>query len=113
MEEERDEKVFTDFIEKMEAFARDMGLYVVTAHGKRMPIDGRVMAGFDPVDRPFVAATFIIGDEAFTDRVQNPQLYTDDAMLAQIEHATRASDAEELLRRYETTGKLFREDDDV
>lgn len=108
---ERDDEVFREFIEKLDVGARKLGLYVESARGQRMPLDTHVMAGgFDPIIRPFVTVTFMMGDEAFSDKVQNPQLYSDDAVLAQIEHATRASDADEIMRRYQNSGKLFERD---
>lgn len=111
-QDERDYEVFTEFIEEMEKFGNTIGLYTIRANGKRHPLDDEVLAGFDPVVRPFVAATFMLGDIAFSDEVQNPELYTVDATLAQIEHATHVSEAQEILSRYETTGKLFRSDED-
>lgn len=111
-EEAHDEEVFSTFIEGMEKFARSMGLYMQNATGTRRPIDPFVLAGTDPVVRPFVTASFVLGDEAFSDRVQHPERYTDDAEIRKIEHATVKSEAEEIMRRFAESGRLFGEDDD-
>jgi hypothetical protein len=108
--QEGDDEVIKDFIEKMEKFARELGLYLDSASGGRVPIPNS--GQFDDIVRPLVTAKFIIGDEAFTDKVQNPELHTMDATLVQIEHATAMSEAEEIMRRYQESGKLFRSDDD-
>lgn len=86
--DEREEEVFRDFIDKMEEAARKLGLYLNRATGQRQPVDRMVPVGVSVPVRPLVAATFTLGDEAFSDRVQHPERYTDDAMLAGIEEAT-------------------------
>lgn len=111
-ENERDQKVFAEFIETLENLARPLGLYLMQAHGHRQPLEQLVVAGTDPVVRPFVSALFVLGEEAFSDRVQHPELYGDDAEIAKIEHATFESEAEEIMRRFAEEGKLFAEEDD-
>ncbi len=112
--DERDEggKVFEEFIREMETFARPLGLYLQTANGARMAIEKEVIVGTDPIVKPLVAATFIVGDEAWSDRVQHPELHSDTAIIASIEHATHMSEAERIRERFLTTGKIFEDDDD-
>lgn len=104
---EADETVFTDFIEKMESTARALGLYLQTARGQRQPLEEFVLVGTDPVVRPFVVAQFLLGDEAFSDRVQHPEKYSDEAVMKGMEHATYESEAERIMRRFAESGELF------
>lgn len=109
-EEDREDQVFRDFIEKMEKFARSLGLYMGGAYGRRRPMEEYVLEGTDQRVMPFVSATFILGDEAFDDRVQHPERYTDDAVLGQIEHATLKLEAEDIMKKFLLTGKVFDDD---
>lgn len=109
---ERDEKVFTDFIEGMESWARGLGLYLQHAQGRRHPLEAMALTGTDPVVRPFVGAVFMLGEEAFSERVQHPEKYTDETMLKGMEHATLDAEAERIAQRFLETGKLFDGDDD-
>lgn len=111
-EEAREEEVFRSFIERMDKFARGLGLYMQGANGSRRPLEESVLVGTDPVRRPFVSASFLLGDEAFSDRVQHPERYSDDAEIRRIEHATVKAEAEEIMRRFAETGKLFGDDDE-
>lgn len=105
-------EVFNEFISKMESWSRPFGLYLREAQGRRQPLEKYVLVGTDPVKRPFVWAVFTLGDEAFTDRVQHPELYSDEAVLAQIEHATLQSDAERIMAKFLETGEVFDADSD-
>lgn len=106
-EPDRDEVVFDAFVEKMETQCRSLGLYMKDANGGRRPIEQFVLPGTDPLVRPFVAATFLLGDEAFSDRVQHPEKYTDDAILASIEHSTYKDEASRLVEEYKNKGVVL------
>jgi hypothetical protein len=106
-EEGPDTKPFEDFIEVMKGFADDLGLYLISATGKMQSLDTYVMPGNDPVVKPFVYARFDIGEIAFSDRVQHPEKYTDEAMLAGIEQASLEEQARRIVQRYNETGELF------
>jgi hypothetical protein len=101
------EKPFADFIEAMRSFANDLGLYMIDASGKMQTLDTYVMPGNDPVVKPFVYARFDIGDIAFSDRVQHPERYTDEAMLAGIEQASYEEQARRIMQRFNETGEFF------
>lgn len=107
-----DDKVFDEWIKDMESFSRSLGLYLQSANGARMAIEKHVLVGTDPIVKPLVAATFIVGEEAWSDRVQHPELYSDTAVIATIEHATIMSEADMIRERFLKTGKLFEGDDE-
>lgn len=108
-DDERDGRVFQDFMEVMEAWARSMGLYLTEASAQRAPLESSVSDVTDPVVRPWITARFVLGDEAFSDRVQHPEKYSDEAMLSGMEHATLEAEAERITQRFRETGELFDE----
>lgn len=100
-----DEVVFTKWSDEFEGVARKMGLYLMTSVSERRQLDPH------SPPRPIVAMVFLIGDEAFSERVQHPELYSDVAVMAEIEHATYESEAERIARRFAESGALFEEED--
>lgn len=61
-------------MEKLEETSRKMGLYPEQAHAMKMPDDSFVFV-----------VEFLLGDVAFSDRVQNPQKYSTDTMVNTME----------------------------
>jgi hypothetical protein len=100
-----EEVVFMKWTEEFEAEARKLGLYLMNSDAKRTQLDPH------SPPRPVVAMVFLIGDEAFSDRVQHPENYSDEKVMGEIEHATYESEAEAIARRYAESGGLFAEDD--
>lgn len=101
-----DEVVFTKWSDEMEDVARKMGLYLMSATCDRRQLDPH------SPPRPIVAMVFLIGDEAFSERVQHPERFTDVAVMAEIEHATYESEAERIAARFAQSGALFEDDDE-
>lgn len=100
-----EEAVISQWMDDMEGEARKLGLYAMRAEGERRQLDPH------SPPRVVVAMVFLVGDEAFSDRVQNPERYSDEAVIGQIEHATYESEAEAIARRFAESGKLFEGDD--
>lgn len=100
-----DDIVFHKFIEEMEEACRPLGLYLMSSSAGRREFD---VGG---PSRPLVGLKFIIGDEAFSDRVQHPEKYSDDAMLASMEHGIYEDDARQIAERF-AKGILFEGDED-
>lgn len=101
-----DEVVFTKWSDEFEGVARKLGLYLMSSTCERRQLDPHAPS------RPIVSMVFLIGDEAFSERVQHPELYTDVAVMAEIEHATYESEAERIAARFAASGSLFEDDDD-
>lgn len=96
-------ELLAQFIESMTDAATCLGMYAVRSSGQRVTLDE-----FSP-PRVYVGMKFTLGQEAWSDRVQHPELYSDETMLEGIEAATWRQEAERIRHRYEVEGKLFDE----
>lgn len=85
--------------EQVEDRARQMGLYYDNAHAMMLP-DGELVLMVD----------FILGDVAFTDRVQNPDRYATDNMVGIME---KQYQGDEFLAQRERIRKALAEGKDA
>lgn len=112
-----EEEAIRAYVEKVKKAVEKFGLYMTWANGRREDVEGQlVMVGADqaphPNSRLTVRMIFDIGSQAFSEKVQNPEMYSDMAIIAQIEHATYEDAAARILEKFLTTGKVLDEGDD-
>lgn len=107
------EQAVRQCIERVSDVASRLGMHAIWANARLEDDDGvPVMATvgggeLDPSAKLMLRCIFVLGDEAFSDRVQHPERYTDAATIAEIEHATYKADAERILRRLAETGEIL------
>lgn len=73
-------------LDRLEDKARQMGLYVDSAHVLLMPVP----QASEP--EMVFAVNFTLGDIAFSDRVQNPDKHATDSMIRTLEMQMRSDD---------------------